>query len=134
MGLIRHTDCLNLRYGAIDAGAIAGENILDVSENNAYVRPADFRLDRADVGDMREIMLEFESLGGHPWGCEFGTVQRAFGAEPLGLLRWTEMPVEYIIKALKTRFFVGVGLPENTEIFEHENGNLQDNNRIFDER
>ena len=35
---------------------------------------------------LAELMLAFGSIG---WNCEFGAVKRAFGAEPLGLLRFT---------------------------------------------
>ncbi len=64
---------------------------------------------------MREVMLEFESLGGRALGCEFGLLQRRYGAEPLGLLRWTEISPDGLIAALEAEF-QGVGLPENTEI------------------
>jgi tetratricopeptide (TPR) repeat protein len=55
----------------------------------------------------------FESLGGSFLGCEFGTVQRSFGAESLGLLRWTRVTAEDLIKAL-TAEFEGVGSEETT--------------------
>jgi tetratricopeptide (TPR) repeat protein len=71
---------------------------------------------------LRELVLRFESLGGRALGCEFGMLQREFGAEPLSLLRWADMPYEGIIQALETRF-AGVGAPENTRVFvNHENG------------
>jgi tetratricopeptide (TPR) repeat protein len=72
----------------------------------------------ADTPDMRNIMLRFESLGGTLHGCEFGLVQRDFGVEPLGLLRWTEMGPDNLIAALEAEF-EGVGLPENTELGVH---------------
>lgn len=68
----------------------------------------------AEVSD-RELFMQFESLGGAMLGCEFGIVQRRFGAEPLGLLRWTEIRPPELLKALEERF-AGVGLPENTEM------------------
>jgi tetratricopeptide (TPR) repeat protein len=68
-----------------------------------------------DRAAMRDMMLQFESLGGTLLGCEFGGVQRHFGAEPLGLLRWTELGPKDLIAALEARF-EGVGLPENTEL------------------
>jgi tetratricopeptide (TPR) repeat protein len=70
----------------------------------------------AAATEMRELMLDFESLGGALHGCEFGTVQREFGAEPLGLLRWSDIGPDELAAALEARF-VGVGLPENTELF-----------------
>jgi hypothetical protein len=68
--------------------------------------------------DMRDIMMAFESLG---LGCEFGGVQREFGAEPLGLLRWGAISPQDLIAALDTGF-TGVGAPENTELTLRPNG------------
>jgi tetratricopeptide (TPR) repeat protein len=64
----------------------------------------------------RDLLIQFESLGGRGLGCEFGMFQREFGAEPLGLLRWADMPYDGIIAALESRFD-GVGAPEHTELF-----------------
>jgi tetratricopeptide (TPR) repeat protein len=72
-----------------------------------------------DGTPMRDIMMAFESLGAAKFGCEFGGVQRAFGAEPLGLLRWTDMTPLQIISALEARFD-GVGTPDHTEVILHE--------------
>lgn len=38
--------------------------------------------------DPKDLMLMFQSLGSPTHGCEFGNVQRFFGAEPINLLRW----------------------------------------------
>ncbi len=64
-----------------------------------------------------ELMLRFESLGGieQGWGCEFGIVQRRFGAEPVGLMRWTGMSANRLVEALQAQF-EGVGTPEQTII------------------
>ena len=43
----------------------------------------------------------FESLGDN---CEFGFVQRHYGSEPLGLLRWAGTSVEGLARALEARF------------------------------
>jgi tetratricopeptide repeat protein len=64
---------------------------------------------------LQELVQHFESLGGTAKGCEFGLLQREFGAEPLGLLRWTDIGPEDLIAALEARF-EGVGLAENTEL------------------
>jgi tetratricopeptide (TPR) repeat protein len=64
---------------------------------------------------MRDIMISFESLGAGKLGCEFGGMQRAFGAEPLGLLRWTSVAPAHLMAALEARFD-GVGSPEFTEV------------------
>ncbi|GAN77997.1 class I SAM-dependent methyltransferase [Acidisphaera rubrifaciens] len=69
--------------------------------------------------DIRELMLAFESLGGCGHGCEFGLLQRQFGAEPLGLLRWADLGHDLLTAALNARF-EGVGDPEFTEVFMPE--------------
>jgi tetratricopeptide (TPR) repeat protein len=61
------------------------------------------------------VVENFESLGGTGQGCEFGIVQRLAGIEPLGLLRWTHIPVEKLIALFEDRF-AGVGSPEQTTI------------------
>lgn len=70
------------------------------------------------AGEMYHIMMAFESLG---HGCEFGVVQREFGAEPLSLLRWGAISPEDLIAALRSGF-PGVGAPENTELTLRPNG------------
>jgi predicted Zn-dependent protease len=62
--------------------------------------------------DSRELFMQFESLG---YNCEFGIVQREFGAEPLSLLRWTATEPDMLATALNNHL-EGVGLPENTRI------------------
>lgn len=46
-----------------------------------------------------ELAMAFRSLGD---GCEFGLVQRALGAEPLGLLRWSEAPLAQVTRGIET--------------------------------
>lgn len=58
------------------------------------------------------LMLRFESLGGT---CEFGLMQRHFGAEPLGLLRWVGINYANICTALATQL-AGIGEPEFTRL------------------
>ena len=60
----------------------------------------------------RRLLLGFESLGD---GCEFGQVQRFYGAEPRGLLRWNDVAVDSLIAALDARF-AGLGEPANTQL------------------
>ena len=55
-----------------------------------------------------DLFLQFESMGHN---CEFGLVQRHFGAEPLGLLRWNAISVEDVILGIEQQF-EGVGNPE----------------------
>jgi tetratricopeptide (TPR) repeat protein len=59
----------------------------------------------ADGAEMRDLLLNFESMGVN---CEFGMVQRRCGAEPLGLLRWVWLQTDALTKALRQRFD-GVG-------------------------
>jgi hypothetical protein len=51
--------------------------------------------------DLMALMLRFESLGDN---CEFGLVQREYGAEPLGLMRWTRCTLNSLMFALDDRF------------------------------
>jgi tetratricopeptide (TPR) repeat protein len=64
--------------------------------------------------DLAELMMRFESLGS---GCEFGVVQRHFGAEPISLLRWSGISVGHLVAGLKARF-AGVGEPESVRVFK----------------
>jgi tetratricopeptide (TPR) repeat protein len=73
---------------------------------------SDFALDRSDAAAVADFLMRFESLGSN---CEFGLVQRRFGAEPLGLLRWSNMQPAWLIQALTERFG-GVGTEEQTSI------------------
>jgi tetratricopeptide (TPR) repeat protein len=58
------------------------------------------------------LLLQFESLGEN---CEFGLVQRHFGIEPLGLLRWVSLAPESLCLALEERF-VGLDDPQDLEV------------------
>ncbi len=54
---------------------------------------------------MRDLVAQFESLGGQMQGCEFGLFQRDCGAEPAGLLRWADTPFDADeVAALDSRF------------------------------
>ena len=64
----------------------------------------------------RWLMLQFESLGHN---CLLGGMQRSFGAEPLGLLRFAGIGVDSVTKALADRFN-GVGNPEYTRLKLHD--------------
>ena len=58
-------------------------------------------IDRANEATISNLAMRYESLGEN---CEFGLVQRHFGAEPLGLLRWTYCVVDTVIKLLEQQF------------------------------
>ena len=68
--------------------------------------------------DARTMLLGFESIGDD---CEFGMVQRRYGAEPLGLLRWNSVSLESLMVALDNRF-EGMGEPGNTRLAISGNG------------
>ncbi len=64
----------------------------------------------------RDLALAFESLGG---SCEFGLVQRRFGAEPLGLFRWTRIYLGHLIELLENDVRV-LEDPLQTELVRYE--------------
>jgi tetratricopeptide (TPR) repeat protein len=74
----------------------------------------------APAGDIptSELMLSFESLGER---CDFGAVQRKFGVEPLGLLRFAFSKLDSLIAGLEDRF-AAVGTVEDTgfELYNDE--------------
>ena len=58
--------------------------------------------DPAPLPDPRTLMTGFENIGDN---CEFGLVQRYFGAEPLGLFRFADYGDFYnLIRLLESRF------------------------------
>lgn len=72
----------------------------------------------AEGDDLYELMMGFESLGS---GCEFGDVQRRFGAEPLGLLRWAAVSPGDLAAAIRTGF-AGIGSPDAKELTVRDTG------------
>jgi tetratricopeptide (TPR) repeat protein len=62
-----------------------------------------------DPIEMTHLISQFESLGDN---CEFGLVQRHYGAEPLGLLRWTAITPIKLSEGLEARFD-GLWEPDN---------------------
>jgi tetratricopeptide (TPR) repeat protein len=94
------------------------ESQQDFDETNAaQVQGPAIRSTRTDSHSaQRDLMMRFESLGGCGHGCEFGLVQRHFGAEPLSLLRWADLSHESLTEALDSHFS-GVGSRENTVVF-----------------
>jgi len=76
------------------------------------------------------LMARFESLGGDEAGWEFGFLQRHFGAEPPGLLRWTSAPPEQLIEAIRTRF--EVGSRDQTELLVDDDGFYRARDKRFE--
>jgi tetratricopeptide (TPR) repeat protein len=88
-------------------------NILDQGEpSEPHVRVAP-RVFEADYSP-EELLMRFEGLGS---GCEFGLVQRHYGAEPPGLLRWGVIPPLSLANALNAKF-AELGDPEKVQLYE----------------
>jgi len=66
--------------------------------------------------DLSEIASIFESMGDN---CELGLVQRALGAEPIGLYRFAAVRPETMLELLLDRF-APLGDPAHTHIDERE--------------
>lgn len=71
-----------------------------------------------EVPAPERLMLGFESLGER---CDFGSVQLHFGADPLGLLRFSYAPLDVLIRELDSGF-AGVGSTDDTDIVVEANG------------
>ncbi len=95
--------------GLLDVYAALDESRL--ANGPASANTASLEVDTKTAG----LFWKFESLGGTGQGCEFGLVQRAGGADPLGLLRWSVITPDNLIAALESRF-EGVGRPAQTTI------------------
>ena len=66
----------------------------------------------SDALPLADLALIFENLGEN---CEFGLVQRRFGSEPLGLLRFSSTPLLKLIDALDLRF-EDLGRPDLVDV------------------
>ena len=88
---------------------------LEAGSENAAPFVTEVAPERQDVGlvedeDIRRLLLGFESIG---QDCEFGLVQRRYGAEPLGLFRWNSTNTALLTQASDAGF-EGIGEPEHT--------------------
>lgn len=89
--------------------------LADVDAEDASTRlVAPVEIARVEDEGKRALLLGFESVG---VDCEFGMVQRRYGAEPLGLLRWNYVAYESLMAALAAGFD-GMGEPEHTELWK----------------
>jgi tetratricopeptide (TPR) repeat protein len=85
-------------------------------------------------GPLTNLMMKFESLGAPGGGgCEVGLVQRKFGAEPIGLLRWAAIEPDDLILALRDRF-EGLGTREQTVLTLPGKDIGQTEYNVFDQR
>ena len=98
--------------------AVQGAQLSRSEDAAAPPAPALAKIAIVEDEPMRQLMLRFESIGD---SCEMGLVQRRFGAEPLGLLRWNDVGLDNLVEALD-HGFEGMGLPEHTEIVVAANG------------
>jgi tetratricopeptide (TPR) repeat protein len=87
----------NLEQEQVDV--MDGPVIVTMSE--AEKQDALRRLGLSDLQAMRKLFMQFEGLGKN---CEFGLVQRRFGAEPIGLFRWNSIHIPNLIKGLERNF------------------------------
>ena len=78
----------------------------------ATLAPLPVDIGRTEDATLCELLLGFESLGND---CEFGLVQRHYGAEPLGLFRWNLTTSTSLLLGLATRFD-GLGDPAYLEL------------------
>ena len=58
-------------------------------------------IERQSDPEAHDLLMQFESLGAD---CEFGLVQRRYGCEPLGLLRWSSTHPAVLRDLLTTEF------------------------------
>lgn len=83
-------------------------------ERDTVREPAGPAADAEDAASDKALVERFESLG---HDCEFGLLQRSFGAEPMGLMRWGGTHVVYLIEMLN-RNLEGLGDPASCELCE----------------
>jgi hypothetical protein len=77
---------------------------------------------RAITGlSLPDLMVQLESLG---YNCELGLLQRACGAEPLGLLRFVGISVPRLLEGLDF-CFEGVDDPAETRLFPNWEGKTE---------
>ncbi len=111
----RWTDVLRLmpahpaaaeRISQCEARLVAGPPVV-----GARIEPGSIR--RPTTPERTAMLGEVVNLGEN---CEVGLLQREYGAEPLGLLRWARTPARNFAAALEERF-AGFGDPAFTELF-----------------
>ncbi len=82
----------NARLHENESGASA-----DIETTDNHQIPAQ----EDDPARLKRLMMKFESLGDN---CEFGLVQRHFGAEPLGLFRFAGLRPETQVDLIQEKF------------------------------
>ncbi|MEJ0047811.1 MAG: hypothetical protein WDN04_18105 [Rhodospirillales bacterium] len=94
-----------LRQVPDDAAVLNGWRELQTQADTMAADVAAPLLEGNEPAPFAALMARFEGLGGT---CEFGLVQRHFGFEALGLLRWVSLSAANLCLALEDRF-AGVG-------------------------
>ena len=102
----------NARLTSVDEGVAAVQAAPEQAP--AAPIPAPEVTSNVSGSGVAELMMRFESLGS---GCEFGVVQRHFGAEPISLLRWSGIAVGGLVAGLEARF-AGVGEPDRVQVIQ----------------
>jgi tetratricopeptide (TPR) repeat protein len=105
----------------------AGLDMPDSPYGGPAAMPDEATLELPETVRMRAIFADFESMGDD---CEFGIVQRGFGLEPLGLLRWMAISADRLIDGLNSQF-EGVGELTQTEIFPIRGEYITGDQRYF---
>lgn len=119
----KFADCWEHLGRAIHSSRLSRiEERAGAAENDAA--PVD--VGRVEDEATRALLLGFQSLGDN---CEFGLVQRRFGAEPLDLLRWNLVDDDSLVDALAANLD-GLGAPEHTEMIVLANGEFF----VYDDR
>lgn len=97
---------------------VAQRLALEADAMDSPDRPMPVEVARVKDEAACRLLLGFESVGDD---CEFGMVQRRYGAEPLGLLRWNWVPFGDLLAALDAGL-ARMGEPEHTELWFAEDG------------
>ena len=103
---------MQLQIGAMEAAGGIISRIPAITQSFSDRAPTEGAATIGLDAEHRQLLLSFESLGHN---CDFGLVQRHFGAEPLGLLRWNAIEPEALAIALEQRF-EGLGASENVRL------------------
>jgi hypothetical protein len=95
------------RKDALERQHRAEKRAAETSESDEKT-PSPTPITPEEHDEIRSLLMKFESIGAN---CEFGLLQRKFGAEPLGLLRFASTRKLTVKRLLATRF-EGIGDPE----------------------
>ncbi len=106
----------NLVIQNLRGDAIWQENIAKLEGGGRSVKPEPITSKSAepldDAEKLKQLVLGFEGLGDN---CEFGVLQRRFGADPLGLFRFAAIRTPILTEALRENLRQ-VGDPSFTEL------------------